>query len=104
MTTYYIKQGNNKVHEATVPPGTTILTLELNWGNTQSKLSLTPYDPDGTKIGTYYDEDDSKGINGKISLGISSKNGLKSGVWKFKVKGVSVLEKEDYKFDAFAHH
>jgi len=104
MTTYYIKQGKNKVHEATVPPGTTALTLKLNWGNTQSKLSLTPYDPEGTKIGTYYDDDDSAGIDGKISIEISSKGGLESGVWKFNVKGVSVREKEDYTFDAFAHH
>lgn len=104
MTTYDIKQGENKVHKATVPPGTTVLTLELNWGNTQSKLSLTPYDPDGTKIDTYSDEDDSKGINGKISLKISSENGMESGVWKFKVKGVSVVGSEDYTFGAFAHH
>ena len=102
MTTYYIKQGETKVHEATVPSGTTSLTLELNWGNTQSKLSLTPYDSDGTKIGTYYDDDDSEGVNGKISLKIDSKS-LESGTWKFKVKGVSVLGKEDYTFGAFAH-
>lgn len=102
MTTYDIKQGKSKVHEATVPAGTTSLTLKLEWGNTQSKLSLTPYDAKGTKIGTYYDEDDSDGVNGKISLKIGSK-GLESGVWKFKVKGVSVLGSEDYTFSAFAH-
>lgn len=100
---YYIKQGESKSHKATVPAGTTSLDLELNWGNTQSKLSLTPYDSDGTKIGTYYDEDDSGGKNGKISIKISSKNGLESGVWKFTVKGVSVVGSEDYTFGAFAH-
>ena len=98
--TYYIKKGKSKVHEADVPSGTTSLDVELNWGNTQSKLSLTPYDPEGNKIGTYYDDED--GINGKISLKIDSKD-LASGGWKFKVKGVSVVGKEDYTFDAFAH-
>lgn len=102
MTTYNIKQGKKKVHEANVPRGTTFLTLELNWGNTQNKLSLTPYDAEGTEIGTYYDEDDSGGINGKISLKIDSKN-LESGAWKFRVKGVSVVGKEDYTFGVSAH-
>lgn len=101
---YYIKQGESKYHKATVPSGTTIIDLELNWGNTKSSLSLTPYDPDGTRIDTYYDDDDSDGINGKISIRISSNNGLESGVWKFKVKGVSVVGSEDYSFGANAHH
>lgn len=100
----YIRQGQKKAHRATVPAGTTALTLELNWGNTQSELSLTPYDPKGHKIGTYSDKDDRDGINGKISLAISSKDGLESGVWRFKVKGVSVLGKEDYTFRAYARH
>jgi hypothetical protein len=100
---YYISQGQSRYHEATVPSGTTTLDLKLDWGNTQSKLSLTPYDPDGTKINTYYDDDDSDGINGKISIRISSKEGMESGVWKFKVKGVSVVGREDYTFGAAAH-
>lgn len=99
-----IKQGKSKSHETTVPAGTTAIDVELDWGNTKSRLSLTPYDPDGTKIGTYYDEDDSEGVNGKISFKISSKNGLESGDWKFTVKGVSVVGSEDYTFKAYAHH
>lgn len=101
---YYINQGETKVHKATVPAGTTALDVELNWGNTRSKLSLAPYDPDGTRIDTYYDDDDSDGINGKISIRISSNSGLESGVWKFKVKGVSVVGSEDYTFKAYAHN
>jgi len=103
MTPYYIKKGQTKVHKATVPPGTTILTLMLNWGNTQSKLSLSPYNPEGHILGTYSDKDDPEGINGKISLKISSQNGLESGVWRFKINGVSVRENEDYTFNAYAH-
>lgn len=101
--TYYISQGESRYHKATVPSGTTILDLKLDWGNTKSSLSLTPYDPDGTKINTYYDDDDSDGINGKISIRISSSKGMESGVWKFKVKGVSVVGEEDYTFGATAH-
>jgi len=100
----YIKQGQSKVHKATVPSGTTVLTLMLNWGNTQSKLSLSPYNPEGHIIKTYYDKDDPKGVDGKISLNISSRYGMESGVWRFKVKGVSVHGNEDYTFKVYAHH
>lgn len=102
MTT--IKQGQKKVHKATVPSGTTALTLILNWGNTRSKLSLSPYDPAGHIIKTYSDRDDPRGVDGKISLKISAQNGMESGVWRFKVKGVSVHGTEDYTFGVYAHH
>jgi hypothetical protein len=98
-----IKQGKNQSYDAHVPAGATALDVELDWGNTKSKLSITPCDPDGTKLGPYYDDDDSDGTNGKISLKISSPSGLKSGVWKFKVKGVSVVGSEDYTFKTYAH-
>jgi hypothetical protein len=102
MTT--ITQGQKKVHKATVPSGTTALTLMLNWGNTRSKLSLSPYDPDGHILRTYNDNNDSNGVDGKISLKISAQNGMESGVWRFKVAGVSVSGKEDYTFNVYAHH
>ncbi len=102
MTT--IKQGQIKVHKANVPSGTTALTLILNWGNTRSKLSLSPYDPTGHILRTYYDNNDSKGVDGKISLKISAQNGMESGVWRFNVKGVSVRGNEDYTFKVYAHH
>lgn len=103
-TTYYISQGQTRVHKGTIPAGTTILTLLLNWGNTKSKLSISPYSAGGSFLGTYYDKDDPEGINGKISLKISSQSGLESGVWMFKINGVSVLGKEDYTFDAYTQH
>jgi hypothetical protein len=99
-----IKQGQKKVHKATVPSGTTALTLKLNWGNTQSKLSLSPYDPAGHILRTYSDNDDLGGVDGKINLKISSQDGMESGVWRFKVKGVSVHGREDYTFKVYAHH
>jgi hypothetical protein len=99
-----ITQGQKKIHKATVPSGTTALTLRLNWGNTQSKLSLSPYDPAGHILRTYSDKDDPQGVNGKINLKISAKDGFESGVWRFKVKGVSVHGKEDYTLGVYAHH
>lgn len=100
----YIKQGQTKVHTANVPAGATILTMSLNWGNTNSKLSLTPYSSGGHQFRTYSDRDDQGGVDGKICIKISSKSGLESGVWRFTVAGVSVSGNEDYTFDVYAQH
>jgi hypothetical protein len=103
-TTYYISQGQTRVHKGTIPSGTTVLTLLLNWGNTNSKLSLSPYTAGGNYLGTYYDQNDPEGINGKISLRISSPGGVEPGVWMFKIKGVTVSGREDFTFDAYTQH
>ena len=85
--------------------GVTLLDIDLNWGNKNSRLSVTVYTPTGGSSGTYYDTSD--GLrNGRIVLRIKPKSGkkyLQEGSWKFKVYGESVRGTEDYTFKADAH-
>lgn|GEM_PF-1326777 len=100
-----ITQGNKKYYKVSVGHGVTLLDIDLNWGNKNSRLSVTVYTPTGGSSGTYYDTSD--GLrNGRIVLRIKPKSGkkyLQEGSWKFKVYGESVRGTEDYTFKADAH-
>lgn len=100
-----ITQGNKKYYKVSVGHRVTLLDIDLNWGNKNSRLSVTVYTPTGSSSGTYYDTSD--GLrNGRIVLRIKPKSGkkyLQEGSWKFKVYGESIRGNEDYTFKADAH-
>jgi ribosomal protein L16 Arg81 hydroxylase len=100
-----IKKGQAKYCKNSVESGVTLLDIDLNWGNKNSRLSLTTYLPKGGSYGPHYDT--SNGVaDGRIVLRIKPKTGsryLQQGDWMFKVYGESVSETEDYTFRSEKH-
>ena len=90
-----ISQGETDWHNKYVEDGSTILNVDLNWGDVDDSLKLTIYTADGHKLGPYYDSDDGT-IDGRINLDVENPNGLASGNWKYKVYGQQVDGTEDY--------
>jgi len=85
-----------------VQPGTSRLTLDLNWGTPSNSLSLWVNTPAGL-YGPYYDSSDGIPSNGRIVLVMSEAGGqpLPTGTWEFRVHGDSVSGVEDYTFVAY---
>lgn len=99
MTAGTITQGETDWYSYVVPPGTTSLTVDLNWGYAPDSLTLTAIAPDGT-LGPYHDADDGA-TNGRIFLTFSKSSGLAAGTWVFKVYGEKVLGAQSYNFVAY---
>jgi hypothetical protein len=96
-----ITQGETDYFARYVLPGTSRLTLDLNWGTPSNSLSLTVSTPVGT-YGPYYDSSDGKPSDGRIVLTMSGGSGsLPAGSWDFMVYGDSVSGVEDYTFVAY---
>jgi len=96
MSAGTITQGETDWYSVYVSPGTSSLTMDLNWGYIPDSLTLTVLAPDAT-LGPYYDSSDGT-MNGRITLQVTQAGGLTSGTWKFKVYGEQVLGTQSYNF------
>jgi hypothetical protein len=102
-TSYYISQGQTKVHTSNIGPGINWLEVDLNWGVTSNSLALTVYSPSGANLGTYRDNSDGS-VNGRIRLGIYPSQGyIEQGAWMFKVYGESVSGSQRYTINVYGH-
>lgn len=90
-----IAQGQTNWHYKYVSSSTSILNIDLDWGNPSNSLSLTVYTADGKILGPYYDSIDGSN-DGKISIQITNPEGIEPGRWDYKVYGYSVSGTEDY--------
>lgn len=94
-----ITTGETDWFSASVSPGKTAETADLNWGYAPDSLTLTVIAPDGT-LGPYHDADD--GVkDGRIFLTFSRAGGIAPGTWNFKVYGENVLGSQSYNFVAY---
>jgi hypothetical protein len=90
-----ITQGETNWHSVVINSYTTLLNVDLYWGNSANSLQLTIYSPDGYVFGPYYDNDDGN-IDGRINWGIYNPNGIAQGTWYYKVYGYSVTGTQSY--------
>lgn len=90
-----ITQGQTNWHSQVISSGTTLLNVNLNWGNTANSLRLRVYTADGGIYGPYYDNADGL-TDGRINIGIYDPNGLAPGTWYFEVYGDSVTGTQGY--------
>ena len=101
--TYYISQGQTRVHTGNVGSGVNFLEVNLNWGDTSDSLTLSIYDPSGSYLGTYHDNSDGS-VNGRIHLYIYPSGGyIAPGYWMFKVYGESVSGSQSYTLNLYTH-
>jgi len=89
-----IHQGESDRYSHAVQPGTSQMTVDLNWGNTASSLSLTIAAP-STVVGTFHDADDGV-TDGRIHITVSRSPCIEAGTWEFLVYGEQVSGEEDY--------
>jgi len=98
-----ITQGETDWYSSYVPPGTTGVEVDLNWGDVSDSLTLTIYTPDGYTLGPYYDSSDGK-TDGRIHLYIQKASGyVASGTWYFKVYGDNIYGTEDYTINVYTY-
>ncbi len=83
---YTITQGQTNYHGYYVAPGTSTLSVDLNWFTDDYSLKLGVFRPDGSLYGYYYD-DEVDYLKGRIYLTI---NNPASGFWTFTVYGEDV--------------
>lgn len=93
---YYITQGQAQYYSFYVPPGSTGVTVDLNWGNPANSLQYTMFAADGSVAGPYYDNADGR-IDGRICIYLS-RNGaiIPSGTYYDMVYGYSVTGVQSY--------
>jgi hypothetical protein len=104
LSTYYIKQGQTTAFNSYVGSGVKFLEVDLNWGDSTDKLTLSICTPSGSNIGTYRDSSDGS-VNGRIHVNVYPSNGyIGQGSWKFKVYGESVSGQEDYTIKSANHY
>jgi len=95
-TAYIITQGETDYHTYSVSPGTSTLSVDLNWFTDDYSLTLSIYRPDGSRYGYYHDLDDGGYADGRITLRI---NNPASGSWTCAVYGEDVTGTQPYVID-----
>ncbi len=77
-----------------MPGQTDNFTIDLNWMNTDSRLKLTIFPPNGI-MGPYYDESDGL-VNGRIFIRISRPEGVESGEWYVVIEAEKTEAKQPF--------
>jgi hypothetical protein len=90
-----ISQGETNWHTKNVNSHTTVLNVDLNWGDKSDSLRLKIYTPDWQCLGEYYDNADEK-TDGRINIDIKRSTGIETGTWHYEVYGHRVDGAEDY--------
>ncbi|WP_048130630.1 hypothetical protein [Methanolacinia petrolearia] len=98
---YSIRQGDINYHSNYVSSGKTLITYDVDWGDSDNDLGLQVVTPDGTYLGYYHDSIDGS-TDGRIYLEISNPGDLSSGSWKGRVRGYSVSGTEYYDWEVIA--
>jgi hypothetical protein len=90
-----ISAGQTNWHSASVGNAVKSVNVDLKWNNTDGKLRLVVYTPDGKVLGPFYDDADGRD-DARINLNIANPSGAASGEWHLKVTDMTTLGNNDY--------
>jgi hypothetical protein len=90
-----IMQGETNWHKSEVNAQTDSLKVDMGWADTDSKLRLVIYTPDGQILGPYFDDSDGN-TDGRINLNVTNEEGVAQGQWNYKVNCVEAAGKVEY--------
>ncbi|HTY91347.1 MAG TPA: hypothetical protein VMC84_09240 [Methanocella sp.] len=90
-----IAPGQTNWHQVYVSGSPASLSFELKWNNTDDRMRIVVYTPDGKTLGPYYDNSDGT-VDNTINMVINNPSGVANGPWSFKVTDTGVTGKDEY--------